>query len=29
VVDGRIAEHWGNSDDLGLMVQLGVIPAMA
>ena len=24
--DGRIAEHWGNSDDLGLMRQLGVIP---
>jgi steroid delta-isomerase-like uncharacterized protein len=29
VVDGRIVEHWGNSDDMGLMRQLGVIPAMA
>ena len=29
VVDGQIVEHWGNSDDLGLMQQLGVIPAMA
>jgi steroid delta-isomerase-like uncharacterized protein len=26
VVDGRVAEHWGNSDDLGLLQQLGVIP---
>lgn len=23
---GRIAEHWGSNDDLGLMRQLGVIP---
>jgi predicted ester cyclase len=25
---GKIAEHWGNNDDLGLMQQLGVIPSM-
>lgn len=24
--DGRVAEHWGSNDDLGLMRQLGVIP---
>jgi predicted ester cyclase len=24
--EGRIAEHWGSNDDLGLMRQLGVIP---
>ena len=23
---GKIAEHWGNFDDLGMMQQLGVIP---
>ena len=28
VVDGKVVEHWGNSDDLGLMQQLGVIPSM-
>ena len=27
IADGKIAEHWGNNDDLGLMRQLGVIPA--
>lgn len=27
IVDGKIAEHWGNSDDLGMMQQLGVIPS--
>jgi predicted ester cyclase len=27
IADGRVAEHWGNNDDLGLMRQLGVIPA--
>lgn len=26
IADGKIAEHWGNNDDLGLMRQLGVIP---
>jgi steroid delta-isomerase-like uncharacterized protein len=26
IEDGRIAEHWGSNDDLGLMRQLGVIP---
>jgi steroid delta-isomerase-like uncharacterized protein len=27
VADGKIVEHWGNNDDLGLMRQLGVVPA--
>jgi steroid delta-isomerase-like uncharacterized protein len=27
VANGKIAEHWGNSDQLGLMQQLGAIPA--
>jgi steroid delta-isomerase-like uncharacterized protein len=27
IADGKIAEHWGNNDDLGLMRQLGVIPS--
>ena len=26
IADGRIIEHWGNNDDLGLMRQLGAIP---
>ncbi|MBM3214111.1 ester cyclase [Candidatus Poribacteria bacterium] len=26
--DGKAVEHWGNSDDLGMMRQLGVMPAM-
>jgi predicted ester cyclase len=26
--NGKIAEHWGNDDDLGLMRQLGVVPEM-
>jgi steroid delta-isomerase-like uncharacterized protein len=26
IADGKIAEHWGNNDDLGLMRQLGVVP---
>lgn len=25
IADGRIAEHWGNNDDLGLMRQIGAI----
>jgi steroid delta-isomerase-like uncharacterized protein len=28
VADGKIAEHWGNNNDLGLMQQLGVAPVM-
>jgi len=24
--DGKIAEHWVNSDSLGMLVQLGVVP---
>ncbi len=28
VANGKIVEHWGKSDDLGMMQQLGVIPAM-
>lgn len=28
VSNGRIAEHWGNDDDLGLMRQLGIVPEM-
>ena len=26
IANGKIAEHWGNNDDLGLMQQLGVVP---
>ena len=26
VADGRVIEHWGSNDDLGMMRQLGVIP---
>ena len=26
IADGRIAEHWGSRDDLGLLVQLGLFP---
>jgi steroid delta-isomerase-like uncharacterized protein len=29
IVDGRIAESWNNWDTLGLLQQLGAIPAMA
>jgi predicted ester cyclase len=27
VDEGKIAEHWVNSDSLGMLVQLGVVPA--
>jgi predicted ester cyclase len=27
LADGLIVEHWGNSDDLGMLQQLGAIPA--
>jgi steroid delta-isomerase-like uncharacterized protein len=27
VADGKIAEHWGSNDDLGLLRQLGALPA--
>ena len=27
IVNGKAVEHWGNSDDMGMMQQLGVIPA--
>jgi len=27
--DGQVVERWGNSDDLGLMQQLGVVPRPA
>lgn len=26
IADGRIIEHWGSNDDLGMMRQLGAIP---
>jgi len=29
LADGRIVEHWGQMDTLGLMQQLGLIPAPA
>lgn len=28
VANGKIVEHWGNSDDLGMMQQMGIIPTM-
>jgi predicted ester cyclase len=28
IVDGKVVEEWGNMDTLGMMQQLGVIPAM-
>jgi predicted ester cyclase len=27
IADGRIAEHWGSNDDLGLLRQIGAIPS--
>ncbi len=29
VVNGKLVEHWGNEDDLGMMQQLGAIPQAA
>ena len=26
MADGRIAEHWGSRDDVGLLTQLGLFP---
>lgn len=26
IADGKIVEHWGSNDDLGMMRQLGVVP---
>ena len=28
VAEGRFVEHWGNQDDLGMMQQIGAVPAM-
>jgi predicted ester cyclase len=28
IVEGKVVEHWGNEDDLGMMQQLGVIPEL-
>jgi len=28
-VDGRLTEHWGLVDQLGMLVQLGVVPSPA
>ena len=28
IANGKIAEHWGNNDDLGMLQQLGVVPSM-
>ncbi len=27
IADGKIAEHWSNTDELGLLQQLEVVPA--
>ena len=26
IADGKVVEHWGNVDELGMLRQLGVIP---
>ena len=26
IADGRIVDHWGSRDDLGLLAQLGILP---
>jgi len=26
IANGKLVEHWGNNDDLGLMQQIGVVP---
>jgi hypothetical protein len=26
IADGKIAEHWGENDGMGLLMQLGVLP---
>lgn len=28
LVDGKLVEHWGNRDDLGMLQQLGAIPTI-
>ena len=27
IANGKAVEHWGNSDDMAMMQQLGVIPS--
>jgi predicted ester cyclase len=27
VIDGKVVEHWGQGDTMGLMQQLGVVPS--
>lgn len=29
IEDGKVAEHWGNEDDLGMLRQLGILSAFA
>jgi len=29
ITNGKIVEHWGNQDDLGMLQQLGLIPEPA
>jgi len=28
IVDGKITDRWGNSDDMGMLVQLGIVPSI-